>query len=278
MGLESIVDKKENFGKRALNTVVDLGKRLIKRAPRDCLNSTSLLIVATPVQAINDTFIMEGVGRVMDRYHCNPIDLMAMTDQASIQGKVGVAALTYLFAGPLYQICRQASERKLGITQRSSEWIQGAHDFVFTALYSSSVLLGGYTWGYYKTGEWNSWAVGIALGISSVSQVLRGPLIGYSVDCGLDIFGYRECVRKTYPEKVKNMSKRGKIATYATAVAASLALTAGIYGLTPASWNNPHRLEERKQQQQIQQLERTQTTLQLDKTTSNPILEEMPYA
>lgn len=243
MSLESII-----------SSGVSLGKRLAKRAPRDCLNSTSLLIVATPVQAFNDTFGMELWGIYIAE---TPNAIIAMTDQASIQGKVGVAALTYAFAGPLYQICRGASERKLGITQKTWEPIQWIHDFIFTALYSSSVILGGYGYGYAVTGEFDTKSVGLALGISCISQIIRGPLIGYSVDTGLDMWEYKECVRKTYPSKIKNMSKRGKLTTYFTAVAASLALTAGIYGLTPSSWSNPQRLQERKQE--IQELEKQES-------------------
>lgn len=258
MGLEELVVPEKSFGRRALDKIVDLGKRWIKRAPRDCLNSTSLLLVATPVQAINDTFGMELWGYMAEA----PNAVISMTNQASIQGKVGVAALTYAFAGPLFQICRDASKGKLGMTQKTNEIVQGIYDFAFTALYSSTVILGGYGYSYAMTGEFDKKSVGLALLISGISQVWRGPMIGMSIDMGQDIFGYRECDRLLYPNKVKNMSKKNKLRVYATAVVASLALTAGVYFSTPESWSNPQRLLERKEAvAQYQSEQKTNSTI-----------------
>ena len=97
--------------------------------------------------------------------------------------------------------------------------------------------------------------------ISAATQTIRGPLIGYSVDCYQDMLGFRECNRITYPEIVKNMGRKGKLSVAAGAIAASIGLMGLLYSLTPSEWNNPNRLKDRKH---IEQIEKTQNLQSLE--------------
>ena len=88
-------------------------------------------------------------------------------------------------------------------------------------------------------------------------------MIGYSVDCFQDMFGFKKCERTTYPNAVKKMGRKGKLAVAAVAVAASIGLMGLLYSLTPSEWSNPNRLQERKQH--IQQLEKGKPLQRLEK-------------
>ena len=241
MNLESIVTYGKNLGKKATREIV-----------KDITTSTALLIVASPIQAVNDTLVLEYLGKTLDAANINYMNMMAMTNESSINAKFGVALITYCGIGWGYRNLREVSKKLFGITEKTKEKVQWLHDWIYTTLYSSGVLAGGYIYSH----EDNWWKIGTALAISAATQTIRGPMIGYSVDCYQDMLGFKECKRKTYPKKVKNMSKKGKSIVAAGVLAASLGLMTAWYNIIPASWSNPNRLEEEKQQ--IQQLERTQ--------------------
>ncbi len=250
--------------KRLIERGKDLLKKTSRFIARDITTSTALLIVASPFQAINDTYVLEYLGKAF-----NSDNMMAMTNESSIYAKFGVAAITYCGAGWGYRKGREVYRRLLGISDKTNEVIQGVNDWIYTAAYSSSVLIGGYL--YSHESDW--WKIGTALTISAASQSIRGPLIGYSVDCFQDMFGFKECNRTTYPSVVKRMGRKGKAVVAAGAVAASIGLMALLYNLTPSEWSNPNRLQERKQN--IQQLEKTKHSQQLGRTYSIQSLEEI---
>jgi len=223
------------------------GRKLIRETAKSVCDSTALLAIASPIQAFADTVLLENIGKASDALGItfwNMSNLTAMTNERSFNGKIGVAAITYCGIGWAYGRLRQVSRKAFGINDKSKEYIQGIHDWVFTALYSSGVLIGGYT--YANEHDWQK--IGFALGLSAATQIVRGPLIGYAVDCYEDLLGFKECGRVTYPQAIKNLGKKAKLGVAALGVAASVGLIATIYSLTPSDWsNNPNRLAERKQ-------------------------------
>ncbi len=240
-----------------MENLKNAGKRVAKGVAKDITTSTALLIVASPIQAVNDTVILEYLGKALDAGGINYIKMMAMTNESSINAKFGVAAITYCGIGWAYRNLRQVSKKSFGINDKTKERIHWLHDWIYTTAFSSGVLAGGYI--YSQESNW--WKIGTALAISAATQTIRGPLIGYSVDCYQDMLGFRECERTTYPKSVKKMGRKGKLAVAAGAVALSIGLMGILYNSTPFEWSNPKRLEER---QQIQQLEKSQSPQRLE--------------
>lgn len=232
----------------SLETIKSAGKKLTRAVAKNVTDSTALLLVASPIQAVADTFILEGIGKTLDALNINYMNMMSMTNENSINAKFGVAGITYLGAGWLYGRLRQVSRKAFGITDKTKERTQWLHDWIYTTAFSSGVLAGGYI--YSQENDW--WKIGSALAISAITQTVRGPLIGYSIDCYEDLLGFRECNRVTYPQTIKHSNRKIKVGVAILGIAASIALMAGLYSLTPKEWSDPNRSVERTHTQSLE--------------------------
>lgn len=256
MSLESIINSGFNIGKRTLRKSAEFTKWFVanpkesfpwlgKEVAKDITKSTALLVVATPFQVAIDTVLFELVGKGLDLTGVNKyVEMMAMTNSGSIDAKYNVALLTYFGIGFAYANLREVSRRYFGAADPKNERAINRHDLWYTAAFSTMTL----GLGYAIKRKANAWQIGLALAINFVTQRKRGPWIGYSIDCFKDLLGFEECKRTTYPQRIKSLKKPFKVAVAAGVVAASLALTAGMYKLTPSYWSNPQRLEEKRQQ------------------------------
>jgi hypothetical protein len=212
-----------------------IGNKVKNALYKNLSDSTALLIVASPIQAAVDTFGLEYLGRATEKLGMDFIQLSAMSDENSINAKIGVATLTYCGIGWAYGTSRDISRKIFKINQESKEKIQWLHDWIYTAAFSSTVLGTAYA----LAGESDTTKIATALVISAATQTVRGPLIGYSTDCFRDMLKIKECKRTTYPDLVKQSTSKTKKLIAAGTVAASLGIMSLIYAATPNSWSNP---------------------------------------
>lgn len=242
-----------------------IGRKCRKELATSFVTTTAILVASNPIQVAADTFINEYLGLVADAANFTWLglnNLMAMTDGKSWGGKQGMALMMYGGFGLAYSKLRAKSIKYFGIPpprklngpddRHTPEEIRdevrlAKHDFWLTAAYSSAMLVAG----YHIFGEHNWTKIACATITSCLTQPVRGPLVGYMMDVFKDLIGLQECHRPTYPQSVRRLGRLPKFGVALAGVAASLALMAGEYHLTPSEWDNPHRLAERIEDRKV---------------------------
>jgi len=228
-------------------------QKTIKELALSFVSTTGILVASSPIQVVADTAINELVGKGADLLNITALhlnELAAMTNAKSIGGKCGMALLMYGGFGLLYDKVRNASREYFGLSNpkdMKTELRLQRHDFWLTMAYSSAMLIGG----YHIFGEHDWGKIACATIVSGMTQPIRGPLVGFAMDCYKDFFGFKDCNRPTYPQAIKNLSKKAKAGVAVLGVAASIGLMAGMYSLTPAEWSNPHRHQARAHYQSL---------------------------
>ncbi len=196
-------------------------KRVIEGLRDHLVNSTAIMTSVNPLYALLET----------KAFH--------MTDQVSINARYRATWLTYGGLGWILLEGRKLSRRFFDITEKTSEWIQLAHDGIYTFCISLPIGPPFYWW----SGETDLRKIAVGTIASAGVGVLAGPVLGYGVDVYKDLVGLDECKRPSYPDVVKNLGSNTKRVIAAGLVAASIGLTAGVYSLTPDIEENNVQIE-----------------------------------
>ncbi|MDP6293190.1 MAG: hypothetical protein QF486_03105 [Candidatus Woesearchaeota archaeon] len=148
-----------------------------------------------------------------------------MPDEASIKTRMFAGGLLYFGLGWLYERGRKAGRRMLDITDNSSEWVQGAYDFVYcaTAFGVSSPPI------YYMMGARDPKEIALGTFGMVVIGSASGPFIGGFTDGFKELMGIGECKRSWFPEIVRRQGAYVKRGIAAGLVTASLLATSFLY-------------------------------------------------
>ncbi len=236
-----------------LEKISTTGKLVRRKLALSFVSTTGILVASSPIQVVADTAINEFFGRTADMLNLTFLkmnEVAAMTDEKSWGGKLGMALLMYGGFGLIYDVLRDKSRNYFGLANpqdMKTERRLQKHDFWLTLAYSSAMLIGG----YHIFGEHDWGKIICATIVSGLTQPIRGPLVGFAMDCYKDFFDFKECNRPTYPDFIKNLSKKAKAGVAVLGVAASLGLIYGLYSLTPSEWDNPNRQRAHSHLEQI---------------------------
>ncbi|MEK6829702.1 MAG: hypothetical protein AABY15_06290 [Nanoarchaeota archaeon] len=187
-------------------------KELIQKAKDNLkthfVGSTALLAASTPIFAVVETM---GLG---------------MSNEVSLNARLLAAGLTYGGLGFLAVKGRDSYRKFLKITDKTKERTQQIHDSVYGGLWNLAIAPPF----YYAAGvrDIEQIAGGTAIGI--LFGLTSGGLMGYAIDTYRDLTGIKESAR--VPESIRNKSSKFKLGLAAAITATSIALTAGVYGIT----------------------------------------------
>lgn len=176
------------------------------------VDSTSLLAESTPFFAAYE----KGLAR--------------MSDELSINARLFAVGLTYFGCmGYAFAKGRDLYRKFLNITGETKEKVQALHDSLYTGLFNSvaAPLI------YFACGSRDVKEIAIGTGCGVGLGLVNGAPMGYAIDVFRDLTGLGNCERKTYPNFIKKQSPKIKKAIAVGLVAASLAVTSGIYSLVP---------------------------------------------
>jgi len=189
------------------------------------IDTTALLAESTPVYAAFET------------------KLAGMSDEISINARLFAAGLSY-FAGMGWAFARgrDLSRKLFKIKDETNEGLQYSHDTGYCAAFN--LVLAPPI--YYASGSRDLTEIAIGTGAAMVFSLVNGWPLGYSVDLFRDLTGLNECNRPSYPDIIKRQTPRIKKTLAGLLVIGAIALTAGIYALTP-----DQSVEVNKQQPQI---------------------------
>ncbi len=152
--------------------------------------------------------------------------VVGMPDDVCLKMRLFGAGLGYAGLAFLYARGRDAYRNYFRITQKSSEFKQGVHDFLYCATFN--VLLSPPM--YALTGAtWKENLAGTAL--SALIALPVGWLGGYGIDAGRDLTGIKESER--VPGKIRKLHGAVKKTLAAASIIASAGLVYGILALTP---------------------------------------------
>ncbi|MDP3882211.1 MAG: hypothetical protein Q8Q31_05030 [Nanoarchaeota archaeon] len=185
-------------------------KKIAKGLAKHFVDSTALLAIPVPLYAAYETL------------------LLGMKDIVSFTSKATIIGLTYAGLGFLVSEGRDLSKRLFGLTQESPERLQKKHDFFYFATINIPLSIGLYI--YSGETDWKKIALGT--GLSSILGAVMGPVNGYIVDSARDVVHLEECKRTAYVKYFKHINPFLKTSLAPLTVAASIALTAGIYHLS----------------------------------------------
>jgi hypothetical protein len=170
-----------------------------------------------------------------------------MTDDVSLNARLLAVALTFGGFATLFGKGREKWRNQFNITQESPEKLQLKHD----SLYGGAFNLGIVPFFYLAAGTSDPKELAFGTGMGIIFGLTSTPLIGYAMDTYKDFTGLAESPR--LPQKIKSLDKKVKIGLAGILTATSLALTAGIYQISPDKFEgnnyieysekNPHHIE-----------------------------------
>ncbi len=195
-----------------MTTQVSKLRKLKDNLVLHAIDSTALLAESTPIFAVFET------------------GLAGMSDDLSVNARFLAAGLTYFGGlGIAYSKGRDVYRKVLGITDKTGERIQSFNDAAYNGLFNLLVAPAM----YYASGVREPKE--IALGTASAIAVglVNGAPMGYAVDLFRDLTGLKKCERPSYPGLLSEQNSKTKKTLAALITAGSVALTAGIYALTP---------------------------------------------
>jgi len=197
-------------------------KKLIEAGKTHLVDSTAMLAIGTSVSAAME------------------VGIAGMSDDVSINARL-LAGLTYAGMGSVFSRGRDLWRMGFGITDKTREKIQGIHDIAYMTALNSAIS----PIFYYISGsrDWKEIVIGTA-GIAALNLSLGWPA-GYTIDLFRDLTGIKKSER--IPSRIRNLGSGTKKGLATLALAGSLAVTAGIYGLTK------DKIQERHNQPSINQ-------------------------
>ncbi len=156
------------------------------------------------------------------------VGIAGMSDEVSISTRLVATAVNYGGLGFVYSWGRRKWRERFRITQESSEVLQAANDFVYSALFSLPVSPMFYLAGGERDPE--NILIGTAVGAiySGVIGLAAGPLI----DSFRDLVGLEECNRRFYPISLRGRLPKTKKILATGLVAATLSAMALMYRAT----------------------------------------------
>ncbi len=183
-------------------------KKLIEAGKTHLVDSTAMLAIGTSVSAAME------------------VGIAGMSDDVSINARLLAAGLTYAGMGSVFSRGRDLWRMGFGITDKTREKIQGIHDIAYMTALNSAIS----PIFYYISGsrDWKEIVIGTA-GIAALNLSLGWPA-GYTIDLFRDLTGIKKSER--IPSRIRNLGSGTKKGLATLALAGSLAVTAGIYGLT----------------------------------------------
>jgi len=162
------------------------------------------------------------------------VGIAGMSDAMSINARLLGTAIAFGGVGYIFGKGRDLSKKLFKITNKTKEIVQHVHDVGYAIAFNLALTPPMYTISQLIAGEdldFNKIAIGAVS--ASIFGGLNGSPMGYTMDVFRDLTGLKECNRISYPNVMKKQSLKAKKSLAALLVASSIALTAGVYGLTP---------------------------------------------
>lgn len=190
------------------------------------IDSTALLAESTPVFAAFETGLFGAAEHIgLDR----------VSDEVSLNARLIAAGITYFGGmGYAYARGRDLSRRLFKVTETSRERVQGFHDAIYLGIFNLAVAPLIYVASGARDIKEIAFGTTVAIGLG----LTNGAPLGFAVDMGRDLMGLKECNRSLYPQLLKRRSSKIKKGLAALLTAGAIALTAGVYKMTPN--NNNH--------------------------------------
>jgi len=173
------------------------------------IDSTAILTIGTPISAAME------------------VGLAGMSDEVSMNARLIAVGLYYGGLGSIVSRGRDLWRKGFKITDTAKERIQFIHDAAYLTAFNS-VFNPVF---YYASGSRDLKEIAIATVAAAGLSLSLGGVAGYAIDGFRDLTGLKESQR--VPKSIREKDSKTKKSLAALAVAGSLALTAGIYGLTP---------------------------------------------
>jgi hypothetical protein len=156
------------------------------------------------------------------------VTLFQMTDDNSLDARLFATKMGYLGMGSVFSWGRDISRNYFNVVDESSEKTKKPHDAGY-AIAFNSVFAPAMYWGEPDTAKF---AVGVGT-VMALSSFL-GMVGGYSIDVFRDLTGLWESQR--VPDLIRHQKPNAKKGLAGFLAAASVALVAGIYGMTPSAF------------------------------------------
>ena len=173
------------------------------------VDSTSLMAVSTPIFAAFETQCAD------------------MSDENSLHARLLAVGLTYAGMGRLFSKGLDVSRKIFKINPETTEKMKHLHDAAYAAAYNLVICPPFYYAAGVRDPKQIAWGTAAGVGFA---LVVGGPM-GYAVDAFRDLTGLKESER--LPELVSRQNSKIKKGLAALLVGGVIALTAGIYSLTP---------------------------------------------
>lgn len=183
--------------------------RLLKEeAPSYLVDSTSLLAASTPIFAALET------------------NVAGFSNENSVNARLLGTGLTFAGMGKLFTGGLRRSRKLFKIKEETTrESLINLHDAAYAVAYNLVISPPFYL----LAGVRDLKQIAIGTGLSMGFALVAGGPIGYAVDSFKDLTGLEECKRRGYPELVRKQPPYIKRIIAAGLVAASIALTSGVY-------------------------------------------------
>jgi len=201
-------------------------KNIINNLKYHVVDSTALLAESTPIFAAFET------------------GLAGMSDEISINARLFSAGLIYFGGmGYAYAKGRDLSRKLFKIKDTTREKIQGFHDAVYSGAFSLAVA----PVIYFASGARDPKEIAIGTAGAIALGLVNGAPMGYAVDLFRDLTGLKKCERPSYPNSLKRQNSKTKKTLAALFTAGAIALTFGVYALTPDKNQNLNKKQETAQ-------------------------------
>jgi hypothetical protein len=207
---------------------MDSGK-IKKGLLRHLVDSTALCVAGNPIWGALEVTLFG----TPDDVSLNT----GMSDDLSLHARYVATGLTYAGLGSIISGGRKISRKLFKITDESKERVQQFHDAAYLAAYAAVYCPILYTASAYAASEEpdiNEIAIGTGITMA-VSFFPIGPIMGYAIDAFEDLTGIEDSER--VPEFIRRQNPIAKKGLAALLTAASIGITAGIYALTPDTFD-----------------------------------------
>lgn len=143
----------------------------------------------------------------------------------SINARLFAAGIGYFGFAKVYSSGRDFWKKSFGVSEVTSEIKQVVCDLGYSVtfnLFFSPIM-------YYVAGERDFETIALATGASMGLSLFNGAPVGYAIDVSRDLFGIKECKRKSYPKKIKELSLNSKRKIAIGLIVGSIGITSLVY-------------------------------------------------
>jgi len=145
--------------------------------------------------------------------------------EQSIKARLFVASIGYLGFAKVYSSGRDFWKKSFGVSEGTSEIKQVVCDLGYSVTFNlifSPIM-------YFIAGERDFETIALATGASMSLSLFNGAPVGYAIDVSRDLVGIKECKRKSYPQKIKNLSLNSKRKMAIGLIVGSIGITSLVY-------------------------------------------------